>query len=297
MLDAIRAATMTVRDMQAMERAYSEHLNYRVIDRGTVSEDVAAVWGAPAVAGRPTITMAPSATDERCFLRFIENPEAPRIRAHQTYGWNVTEINAGKITEISERLKGTVFTEVGAPKPLGMNPNISAMQVTGTEGELVYLTQINPADNTSHLPQIAEGIGRIFIMVLGVNTLDEAYAFYRDKLGCEMTDPFTFPIDLIADAVGVPADTPFRIALVRLPGKFTLEIDELLDYAKPRDVSEGDIAPGIDGVSFLVDDFDEHALDFLAEPRTLSGPVYDGTRVAAIKGPAGERLELIEKPA
>ena len=48
MLGAIRRVTITATNLPAIEKAYSEHLEYQVSDRGEVSPAEAVAWGAPA---------------------------------------------------------------------------------------------------------------------------------------------------------------------------------------------------------------------------------------------------------
>ncbi|MDQ5977920.1 MAG: hypothetical protein QG602_892, partial [Verrucomicrobiota bacterium] len=68
MLSAIVAVTLLVPDVQAVERAYQQVLDYQTVERGHVAADQAASWGAKALAGRDFVVLQPS-SGEPVYLR------------------------------------------------------------------------------------------------------------------------------------------------------------------------------------------------------------------------------------
>ena len=292
-LGSIVAVTINSPDIARVEAAYTEYLGYRVVAHERFDPSLAASWGAPKAAGRPTVILAPP-TDEKVMLRFVQSPHLPYVRPHSTYGWNVIEINAGEVDGLVGRLAGSPFKHVAGPANLPMNENIRAFQATGPDGELLYFTQVNPSPTTGHLPQIARGVGRVFIMVLGVGNIAAIGQFYAQTLGRAMTPRISFASPLIAAALDQPPDHQFGMGLVRLPGKYTLEIDDLGNIAKPRIVPEDDLMPGICAVSFAVPSIDPALIGTVAPPRSFASPPYDGARAALVHGPSGEWIELIE---
>jgi hypothetical protein len=72
--------------------------------------------------------------------------------------------------------------------------------------------------------------------------------------------------------------TAYLVSLARIPGRsFLIELEELPPYIERRTVAEGQLP-----------------LDYRAAPRRIDLPPYNGRNVAAIEGPAGEWLELID---
>lgn len=292
MLGSIQAVTSCIRALGPTESAYAAHLGYRTVERGQVPPALATSWGAPAAAGKPYILMAPG-QGETVYLRFIESEGEFTFRPHTTLGWNVTEINVGGVDAIAERLRGSPFRMVGPPATLSMNDAIRAMQVIGPEGELVYLTDIADSPKTEHLPRTKEGIGRVFIMVLGVHSIEEASAFYGDLLGATMSGIYPLNSSLINEPLNLPADTNLRLILARLPGKFSIEIDELPRSVPKRRAAAGDLPMGPSIVSFAASEIDALATRFLGKAANGEGALYNGKRTATIAGPGGELIELI----
>jgi hypothetical protein len=292
MLGAIQAVTSCVKALGPMEAAYTTHLGYRVAERGTVPAALAASWGAKAAAGRPYVLLAPG-QGETVYLRFIECAGGRAFRPHTTLGWNVTEINVGGVDSIAERLRGSPFRMVGAPATLSMNDAIRAMQVLGPEGELVYLTDIAVSPKTEHLPRTQAGIGRVFIMVLGVHSIEEASSFYGKLLGAEMSGVYPLNSSLINEPLGLPSDTNLRLILARLPGKFSIEIDELPRSVPKRSAAADDLVMGPSLVTFAATEIDALATRFVGAATPGAGALYAGRRSATIAGPSGELIELI----
>lgn len=299
MLGPILAVTLLTKNLVLVERAYVEQLGYEVVERGSVDPSLAKLWNAPKAEGRRTLVVAPRSGDPanqtgRVLLRFIEAPDLPRPAPHATTGWNVLEFNVGKVDELARRLEGSLFRHVAGPEALPMNQAIRAMQLNDPDGGLVYMTQVDDAPSTQHLPHTKDGIGNVFIMVMGVTAADDATGFFRDKLGVEPTTPFEFKSPLLAKPLDLPDDHPFRMALARLSGKATIEIDELGAKAKPRPQRAGDLPEGIVSVTFASDALDRPGLSYVAPPSHPAGAPYHGARTVTVRAPGGAWFELVE---
>jgi hypothetical protein len=73
MLTAILAVTLSAPDLDRVERAYVDLLDYRVAERGTVSIGLAAAFGAPRTAGARWLLLQP-ASGAAVYLRVVESP-------------------------------------------------------------------------------------------------------------------------------------------------------------------------------------------------------------------------------
>jgi catechol 2,3-dioxygenase-like lactoylglutathione lyase family enzyme len=124
MLTAIVAVTMTAPDLEAAERAYARHLDYRAIERGRVSRQLAEALDARATEGRRYVLMQPS-TGGPFVLRIVQSRATPGHAPMKTHGWNANELvyltrippEGGKViaTAARSRVDRTFIVVVGGP--------------------------------------------------------------------------------------------------------------------------------------------------------------------------------------
>ena len=134
MLQSILAVTICAEDLPAVEAAYSNYLNYRVVERGTVSAALAAHWHAPAMTGRAWLLLQP-ASGAPVYLRFVQQTHVAGYAPLKTYGWNAAELLVQDPDALAEGLAASPFKIVGPPRNLSSNDNIRAMQVVGPAHE------------------------------------------------------------------------------------------------------------------------------------------------------------------
>ena len=91
MLKLILIVTTCAPDLGAMEGAYTEFLNYAVVDRGQVPQALAAAWDAPRMANRDYVLLQPE-SEANIYLRFVQSDAIDGYDAMETFGWNATEI-------------------------------------------------------------------------------------------------------------------------------------------------------------------------------------------------------------
>ena len=294
MLTVIIAVTMTVPDLAAVERAYGDFLGYRVVERGQLSAELAALWRADSLAGRDYVLLQPE-SGEPVYLRVIRQDAVPGFAAMKTWGWNSNEILVQDTYAIHERLKQSPFRIVGEPKGLSMNPEIVAMQALGPAEELIYLTRIPEGKSLFNLGSARSFVDRTFIVVLGGPDIEEMRRFYTEAFGMATTDPAPSTISVLARAYGLPADHQFKLGIVRFPENFLIELDEYPAAATPRPQREGELPPGMSMVSFGIQDLDAVKAEFLTPPARVEQAPYFGRRVAVTRGAAGELIELVER--
>ena len=229
------------------------------------------------------------------YLRVVRQDAVEGYEAMKTWGWNSNEILVQDTYAAHERLKNSPFRIVGEPKGLSMNPDIIAMQAIGPAGELIYLTRIPEGKSLFDLGSAQSFIDRTFIVVLGGPDMDAMRRFYADTLGMPTTDPAPSTISVLAKAWGLPPETQFPLGIVRFPGSFLIELDQYPAAATARPQRPGELPPGMAMVSFSVPDLDAVQAEFLAPPRAIHSPPYGGRRVALLRGPAGELIELVEQ--
>lgn len=293
-LRRIEIATLCVSDISVCVSAYTDLLDYQVIDEGELPQSLAAAWSTPDMAGMPYALLQPSSGAE-VYLRFIETGRTGGYWPPVTQGWIATEILTTDPDALLEKLQGSAFTHIGGPGDLYPHPKSArALQMAGPAGELMYFTRILPGGSRFGLHGAKTFVDRPFIMVTGGTSMDETHGFYGGVLGLRVTEPSPFVIGQMSRVLGVDPRTAYPVSLARIPGRsFLIELEELPPYIERRHVPEGQLPEGLAMVSFTSAPLDELNLIYRAEPRRIDIPPYNGRKVAVIEGPAGEWLELI----
>ena len=293
-LSSIVAVTLVVPDPDAVAKAYVDTLEYRAVESGQVSESVASNWAMPPLAGQRVVLVQPK-SGEPVYLRLIKDTSIARP-ALKTLGWNATEILVEDPPALERRLAGSSFRVIGPPAPLDMNPAVVAMQALGPAGELLYFTRIPPGKSKFNLGSARSFVDRVFIVVLGVHDIRRTVDFYSQTFGLPVTEPAPSRVAVLAQAWGLPADQRFPIAIVRLPERFLIEVDEYPAAAESASPGGTGLPGGMAMVSFSVASLEPFQSQLLATPRRLDEVPYAGRRVGVMRGPSGELLELIEAP-
>ncbi len=294
MLSAIIAVTLTAPDLRATEDAYTQYLDFKVVERGEVSRDLASTWGAPLAEGRK-FSLLQSSSGAEVFLRIVQSPATPGYEVMKTHGWNSNEILCQDPDALALRLAKSPFRIIGAPRPLSSNAKVRAMQVIGPAGELVYLTRIPPEGGAAIKTPAATYVDRTFIVVLGGPNMAAMRDFYAKQLRMKVTEAYASPINVLNDAWQLPADNPTPLALVLISPGFAVELDQYPVKARPRPIRPGDLPPGIAMISFAASGLESGNLTWKVPLATRAGNIYRGRRSGMLQGMAGEWIEIIEK--
>jgi hypothetical protein len=293
-LQRIEIATHCVPSLTACVPAYVDCLGYRVVHAGPVTAELAAVWGAPAMQGKPSALLQP-ASGAAVYLRFIETGRSGGYWPPVTQGWIATEILATDPDALLARLAGTAFRHVSGPADLYPAPKSArALQMAGPAGELMYFTRLLPGGSRFGLHGARCFVDRPFIMVVGGASMAALEHFYGATLGQRIFVQEPFRIKQMSRVLGVPESTAYPISLAGLPGRsFLLELEELPAGIARRTVPAGELPEGLAMVSFQAAPPAGLSLPFRAPPCRIDVPPYAGRTVAVVAGPAGEWLELI----
>ncbi|HJP38344.1 MAG: hypothetical protein QF483_09555 [Gammaproteobacteria bacterium] len=287
MLKSIIIVTISVLNLTSVEDAYHDHLGYTAVDQGELSAAVTKTWNTENMTGSKYLVMQPS-SNEKVYLRFVENPTTADHTAMTTHGWNSTELLVKDPDTLAEQLADTPFTLIGPPKDLWPTPNAPrAMQVLGPANEVLYLT------NNQNF-EFSAFVDRVFISVLSGPSMQELADYYSNALGLKVSDATPFKISVISNMQNMPADTTYPLAIAAISERFLIELDEYPPSTSARPVTNGYLPPGTSMVSFEVEDLDAFNVDWRAAPKTLDGLPYNDRRTAVTVGPAGEWIELIE---
>jgi len=295
-LQRIEMATFTSHDLESVERDYARWLDHKVRERGTVSAELAASWGAPRAAGKRYLLLSADPAPD-VYIRVIEgDAPPPDLKPLTTWGWNGIELIVDDPDGLREQLRESPFVVIGEPAPLGAFPTIRAFQVVGPSGEVLYLTAETGDRSKSILPLPGGPVGRIFIMVVGGPDIDALLDFYAQSFTLVRNKARMLSVGVVKRAQNLADDelTPLATARLAEPGNL-IEFDGYSSRTRPRPQAEGELPPGIVSTTFSVKDLDALQLDWITPPARYPGLAYAGRRAATLRGPAGELIELIER--
>lgn len=280
-------------DLDAALRDYRDVLGMDLVERGSLSAELAAAWDVSASAGAAMAVLRP-ASGADCHIRLVEQPDHPGFKPTTTYGWAAYELTVQDVFGWPDRLEGSGFEIVGPPKELEGLPFFVPMQVLGTGREMVYLNEVRENTPSSDLPKAQSLTDHMFIVILATPDRVATVDWYRDRLHLTVGDTYTLEYSMINDAFGKPAGTVSDLTMVQNDRLPIVEVDDYPAEATARARHEGMLPPGNALVSLAVESLDAIALKWIAEPRIRSEAPYNGRRSASTQGPAGEILELIE---
>lgn len=290
----LRAATLTVSDLERSTSNYAKYFDYSVVEQGEVPADLAASWATPASAGQPYAIMQP-ASGADVFIRFIEQPAVEGYKALRSYGWNALEICVQDVMEANARMENSPFEIIGPPRKIEGLDSIHPMQVRGPDEEIVYLTQINGDLPAFDLPRAASLIDKLFILVMGCSDLKASFDWMQKHCGLAPgREDMEIVYTMIAKAYDLPMEQLHKISTLIHGRDVFLEIDQYPEAAVPRAHHEGMLVPGCAIGTLWHPDFDSLPGPWITPPTRRDGPIYKGKRVATQKDLDGALIEIVE---
>jgi len=291
----LRAATLTTPDPEAAARRYGEWLGYETVETGTVDPSLAESWAAPGVAGRGQIVCRPE-SGAPLYLRFVEGEAPADYRPLRTFGWAATEICVADVLAVHERMQGAgcPFEVIGPPRRLDGMPMIHAMQVSGPDGEIVYLTQIEDDPPGMRLPRAESLIDRLFIMVLACSDLEASKAWVEAALSVETSPTMAITYTMLAKAFDLPVERKHPIAMALHQGDGFLELDQYPEAASPRPRRVAELFPGVALTTFVHPDLQAVRAPWFSAPVVREGAAYGGKAVGTLIGPDDTLIELVQ---
>lgn len=270
----------------------SRFMGYEVVSETPISEALATAWGTPNVVGRDCRILRP-ASGHPTYVRFIAAAPAPGYAALKTYGWNAAELHVRDVFALADSLQQSPYRILGGPRDLMNNGAVIALQVQGPGDELFYLTQISGEQMQASYGKANCDVDRLFIAVLGAEDFPATLEFYRAR--CKgVNKPRKFAIRVLSAAHGLdPMTTRYDIAGAVLEQRYRIEIDGYPETATARIVAEGELPPGLAMLSIEVGSLDSIPFE-LTSSQVPASEAYSGGRIAILKGPSGEWLELVE---
>ena len=294
----MRAATLSVADLNRSIDTYCQWLDYTVEQQGELDAALAASWDSPGAAGHRFAILRP-ASGRDIFIRCVENRIHPDYVALRTYGWAAIEICVEDVLKVNERILKSPFEVIGPPKELDGLPAIYPMQVKGPDQEIVYLTQIRDDLPAFDLPRAEALIDRLFILVMACSDMKASLDWLVDHVDFAIgRDHMEIVYTMLANAFGLPLEDPHVISTMVHGKDVFLELDQMPPQATARPHYEGELPQGVALGTFIHPDFD--ALDarckdiWITPPSAHESAVYAGKRAATLRALDGTLVEMVE---
>jgi catechol 2,3-dioxygenase-like lactoylglutathione lyase family enzyme len=297
-LKLLRAATLSVADLDRSIANYCQWLDYSVEEQNVLTVEMATSWGAEESAGNRCAVLRP-ASGVNIFIRLIENRTHPDYVALRTYGWAAIEICVTDVLAVNERMLKSPFEIIGPPRELDGLPAIYPMQVKGPDQEIVYLTQIREDTPPFDLPRAEALIDRLFILVMACSDMKASQEWFDQHIDFKTgREHMEIVYTMLAGAFGLPVEDPHVISTLVHGKDVFLELDQMPPQATPRPGFDGELPQGIAIGTFWVPNFDEINTRcselWVTPPAIYDSCVYGGKRAATLRAPDGTLVEIVE---
>jgi hypothetical protein len=251
MLKSILMVWVLAQNLALTQQAYEDYLGYRSVDAGVMSAELAAAIDRPELADRRFVTMMPR-SGPQVGLRLVKGDASGYVPMKRV-GWSAIELLVKDPEQLETELPGSAFRHLQGPDFLTEQKNILAMQVTGPNQELFYLTHmIDPSKSFLRPQPSPEPVGQTFIMVMGSPDLEASLAFWRRYFDNSIVGPIPYRIGVMSDAYDLPGETLHPLALVSMSDGYGIEIDQYPDEATAVPAPKGERG-GVILVSLSVD--------------------------------------------
>lgn len=273
--------------------SYCQHLDLHIAENGTITPQLAALWGAEKLAGNRYWLLANKL--DHCWLRIIEDSAGENLAAFQYSGWLALEVSVNNVDDLADKLTDSPFRIFRPPADLELSDKIRAFQVVGPAGEVLYLTQLKGAVPPFEIVPARCRVDRLFIPVLSSVNRKQTLAFY-ENLAQRVGLCFDTKLTSVNQAFGFELDRHHPLATLQLAGNSMLEIDQI-NAAKPRPQTAGKLPGGIAMVSFEINSFENIAPGSIVTPaQNIDSAPYCGRETICLQGASGELIELIKTP-
>jgi len=286
----VLAGTVVVENLDNAIEIYTRCLMMKVAMRGAFPEQIALAWDKPNLAGKRYCVLESQSGSK--WLRFIELAESRPAKPISDLGWMALEVLVENVYELASTLKkGTDFRFIGEAAPLDVSPAISACQVVGPSGEVLYLTSISEPVPPFELPIASASVDTLFIPVLAVPNRTEAMCFYE---GLAQSKPLAFDtkVTVVNRALERDIQQKLPVCTVQLDGNSLIEIDEVSELPQRQPLDQG-LVNGVALVSFEVQSFEVAKSSAIGEPYSVSDAFYLEREAQLFRGPSGELIELV----
>jgi catechol 2,3-dioxygenase-like lactoylglutathione lyase family enzyme len=311
---ALQAMTLSTADPDALVALFVEGLGWQPFAEHPVDARIESLWGlAPGSAGRQARVLRSGSTT-RGMVRIVAGRERPRSRPMAARWAGVEMVVGHDLDGLHARLS----------RHAGFRTFVPPSDWDWTEhGSNLHRAFIGTAPGGTHLaftmgltkpvgrdfPATQAQVGHVFDVPLVTDRFEDCKRFYCGTLGMLPFLQSAFTDHLWHRLWKLPPASPARLDIYKgnAPGTGLGGI-ELQGYepdlVDPEPASVDRLDGGACLLTYTSDDLDaahaavaaDGAVRAFSAPRRIDAAPYRGARTFAFLGPAGERVEIVERP-
>ncbi len=298
--------TVSLRLFDGGISALQEDLGFELRAGGVVDEGLARVWGvSPRVHSRFAVLSAPGVS--RGFIRLVEGPADDETGTFHKRGMFNAELLTRDVEALFARLRESsrfrIVSELNTYDLSGAGGGAvsRSFATRGPGGAGFFFTQYLKVPPPRTLPVCETLVGPMFNAAVSTDLRPRVEEFYEKVLGMHVRLAGRLTQPTVNRIIGLPDDWGFMMLVYKGEGDGLIEID-IHEHDVPAEPTvQGDqLRAGNSMLTLETGDLDgvlgrAAGAGFASTPaREIAAAPYDGRRAAVLRGPAGERVELVE---
>ena len=306
MIQQVLMQTVSLRLFDAGVSALQDDLGFELRAGGPVDEALARVWGVSAqVHPRFAVLSAPGVA--RGFIRLVEGPLDDETGTFHKRGLFNAELLTRDVEALFARLRGSkafrIVSELNTYDLSGAGGGAvsRSFATRGPGGAGFFFTQYLKVPPPRTLPVCETLVGPMFNAAVSTDLQPPVESFYEKALGMHRRLAGRLTQPTVNRIIGLPDDWGFMMLVYKGEGDGLIEVD-IHEHDVPADpaVPLDQLRAGNSMLTVETGDLDgvlsrasAAGLSGTAAEAIAAAP-YDGRRAAVLRGPAGERVELVE---
>lgn len=306
MIQQVLMQTVCLRLFDAGVSALQDDLGFELRALGVLDPSLARVWGVtPSAHPRVAVLSAPGAS--RGFIRLVEGPADDETGTFHKRGLFNAELLTRDVEALFSRLRGSshfrIVSELNTYDLSGAGGGAvsRSFATRGPGGAGFFFTQYLKVPPPRTLPVCETLVGPMFNAAVSTERRPPVESFYEKVLGMGLRLAGRLTQPTVNRIIGLPDDWGFMMLVYKGGGDGLIEVD-IHEHDVPADppVPDDRLRPGNSMLTVETGDLDQ-ILGRAAEAgfrgtaaEAIAASPYDGLRAAVLRGPAGERIELVE---
>ncbi len=305
MIRDVLLETLVTADLDEAVEGWSEELGWQVLGSGEVDGRLARFWRIDRNRHPRHVLMAPPSS-RHGMVRLVQGPEDDVTGSFHHPGLFNAELLCRDVDELHAKLSSSSrFRPLCEPTTYDLASTGGACSRSfasrGPGGAGVFFTTYLSVPAPRDLPKCDGLVERMFNSAQAVEDAGEMEAFFEGVLGMQRRLEGRIASPAINRILDLPEDWGFLMVVYKGEGDGIIEID-VHEHPLPRGFGSpaGRLKPGNSFLTLEAGDLDGIAAragesgTLLSATSVLENPPYDGRRVVLLRGPAGERIEVVD---
>lgn len=308
MVQQVLMQTVSLRGLDEGVTALRDDLGFGLRAEGVLGDDLAAALGVSSTA-HPRFAVLGAPGVSRGFIRLIEGPSNDESGTFHKRGLFNAEILTRDVAALFERLQASTHFHLVSGlntydlSGAGGGAVSRSFATRGPGGAGFFFTQYLKVPPPRTLPVCETLVGPMFNAAASTDRQPPVEVFYEKVLGMNRRLCGRLTQPSVNRIIGLPDDWGFMMLVYKGEGDGLIEID-IHEHEVPLEpkVPDDQLRPGNAMLTLETRDLDAilqraKGAGFSATPaRMIAASPYDHRRTAVLRGPAGERIELVDTP-